>query len=493
MKEKGEGTIKLVLLTIFVIIGLVPLNLFLFILPEWLELVLSAVLVICTVSYYIRVKKKVRNKVLITVFSLLFICIAIFGSYFNPLWNSTNFRKASSSLQYNEIISYEDAKEDLDYMMKYLGKNHPACIKGIPSEVKSAYKQALNSLKEKQSITVTNVWQEAQKILSLMKDAHTTTYNRYTDEHYFKYTKQKSDENAILYKINNVPVEDFFHENTNLFSYETESWGLKTLTDYITSWESLYFLGFNPENGIDFTFMYQDGTVETEHYDKDDFITHEQYLYYNHIITAANTSFVSYKIDEEKNLAILTLTECNYNDTYKKCLKSMFQVLKEKNITNLAVDLRNNGGGNSKVAEELIRYLDVESYRVGQEKLRLGPIIINTGENIIKNNRYDDLLFTGNLYLLTSSKTFSSAMLFTEYINANDLGVVIGEAPGNTPTGYGEASNFCMPNSGIGFQISIKKFVRADNKEELENSDLVNPDIPCAADDVMQVLLEQIH
>lgn len=45
--------------------------------------------------------------------------------------------------------------------------------------------------------------------------------------------------------------------------------------------------------------------------------------------------------------ATLTLNNCNYNQEHRNCLKSMFTEIQDKNIQNVAVDLRNNGGGAS--------------------------------------------------------------------------------------------------------------------------------------------------
>lgn len=58
-------------------------------------------------------------------------------------------------------------------------------------------------------------------------------------------------------------------------------------------------------------------------------------------------NFVYYDIDEEKNLAILTLTACNYQQVYIDCVSQMFAEVKQMKIKNVAVDLRGNGGGNS--------------------------------------------------------------------------------------------------------------------------------------------------
>ncbi|MDE7281805.1 MAG: S41 family peptidase, partial [Ruminiclostridium sp.] len=83
-------------------------------------------------------------------------------------------------------------------------------------------------------------------------------------------------------------------------------------------------------------------------------------------------------------------------------------------------------------------------------------------------------LFKGNLYLLTSTSTFSSAMCFAQYIKDNSIGTIIGEPSGNAPDSYGDITAFKLPNSGAAIQMSTKKWYRIDNIEGL-----IEPDIPC--------------
>ncbi len=104
----------------------------------------------------------------------------------------------------------------------------------------------------------------------------------------------------------------------------------------------------------------------------------------------------------------------------------------------MVADIRDNGGGNSNVVNEFMRYLPIETYQIGSNRWRFGMFMIPSGAGIQKNVPYTDLLFAGDVYLLTSAESFSSAMIFAEYIKDNQVGTIIGEAPGNTPSGYGD-------------------------------------------------------
>ena len=70
------------------------------------------------------------------------------------------------------------------------------------------------------------------------------------------------------------------------------------------------------------------------------------------------------------------------------------------------------------------------------------------------------------------------------------MGTIIGEAPGNTPNGYGDVSIFKLPNSQLFMSISTKEFFRPDQSKTVN---LVEPDVPCDSSDVFETLYEQIE
>ena len=259
----------------------------------------------------------------------------------------------------------------------------------------------------------------------------------------------------------------------------------------IVTEDGIDYLGFNIANGIEYTLTSKDGTVRNENCYLDDFIPWYEYveLYDSENTDTTEESFVRYEIDEENSIVILHLDECEYNSEYINTVRKMFEKEKDKNIKNVAVDLRFNGGGNSQVVNEFLKYFDIDSYKTGSMGWRLGFLYLNMGNGIYSNEKYEDLLFKGNLYLLTSTSTFSSAMMFAQYVKDNNIGTIIGEAPGNNPNGYGEVSCFMLPNSRLYMQISTKRFYRADSKS---TDELVYPDIECDSKNSMEELYRVI-
>ncbi len=477
-------------------IALIPLNIFLLQMPEWITIIAAAAILAASVIMWIKLKRKIPAKIIITVFSVLGIALSLFGSYCNPYWNGIVLRNDSSLYYckgYDYELTFEQAKADLDYAFKYLKKLHPAFYNETPAEIQEGYDKAVSNLKSAEKITVNSFAAEIQGICYLLKDAHTNVYLRYTGEHYMKYIYSHNQAGDTLIGINGQSLESLLDTNSpcyNKVSYEVSSWGIISLKNYLSSLEGLNYLGIPTDKGITYNYESESGEKIDRFVEEKDFLTDEEYYKFNNITadsSAVETSFVSYTVDKDKNAAILTLDQCNYNSEYIDTLKAMFKEVKEQGIENMAVDLRENGGGNSLVANEFFKYLNVDSYKEGSIDWRLGCFMLNFPDQVTSNSRYEDLLFEGNVYLLTSNRSFSSAMLFAQFVKDNGLGTIIGEAPGNDPNGYGDISRFRLPNSGAVIQISTKHFYRVDHKEGL-----IEPDIPCDKDEAIDYFYNTI-
>ena len=110
-------------------------------------------------------------------------------------------------------------------------------------------------------------------------------------------------------------------------------------------------------------------------------------------------------------------------------------------------------------------------------------------------------MFDGNVFILTSHHTFSSAVDFAEYFQDNKLGTVVGEIPGNSPEHFGNlvlrkdargntvVGEFKMPNSKLGFTTTFKKFYRID---ETKDGTKLIPDVQVPAKDALNKVYEMI-
>lgn len=150
-----------------------------------------------------------------------------------------------------------------------------------------------------------------------------------------------------------------------------------------------------------------------------------------------------------------------------------------------ASDLR----GNSLVANEFIRYLPAESYLTGASEVRFGPVLRKNKPQIRKNQHITPV-FSGDVYVLTGTDTFSSAMDFATLLSDNKLGTVVGEIPGNMPSSYGDILYFQTPNAHLVFTVSYKYFIRPDASKS--DSPLI-PDVTVSAKDALTETMRLIE
>ncbi|MDE6608408.1 MAG: S41 family peptidase, partial [Lachnospiraceae bacterium] len=369
-------------------------------------------------------------------------------------------------------------------LMNHLKKVHPMFRDGLTEDVKSAYLQALERLKTADTITVNNLRREIQSVLHPMYDAHTSTYNNYPDDKYLKAFPQKNDEGYRVTSINGKSVGQIFEDAKQYACYETEDW----ISIDLASLASLDFYGFHSP----FSFEWTNGeNMISETYSQEDFVSWNEFLEIRNQYAHGDDKpqeFVSYEIDEEKSLALLMLAQCNYNQTYIDCVRSMFVEVLQKDIQNVAVDLRGNGGGSSRVGNEFIKYLPVDYYFDGPYDWRWGFLSFHSNGRTT-NGRYKELMFDGNVYILTDRESFSAAKDFAMLIQDNHLGKIVGTPSANTVNGYGEIAVFYLPNTGMFVQISTKKWYRID---ETNTNSYVMPDYPCDSQSVMETLYEVI-
>jgi hypothetical protein len=69
-----------------------------------------------------------------------------------------------------------------------------------------------------------------------------------------------------------------------------------------------------------------------------------------------------FTIEPENGLGIFTLDRCVNDDRYRDALAAFFNAVADAGIDRIVVDLRRNGGGNSSVANEFLRYVNVADY-----------------------------------------------------------------------------------------------------------------------------------
>lgn len=166
-----------------------------------------------------------------------------------------------------------------------------------------------------------------------------------------------------------------------------------------------------------------------------------------------------YQIDKDNNYALFIMNQCNYDSNYTDYLDKFFAEVNKNKITRVALDLRNNPGGDSRVIQEFFFHTQFKQYKDVN-----GVNTFASGTNEYK----------GKIYIFTSPRTASSATLFTEIIKDNHMGLIIGEPSSEPASAVGDCKYLTLPDSKLQISVSDKYFARPD----INNKDyLVEPDV----------------
>ncbi|MCM1058119.1 MAG: S41 family peptidase [Firmicutes bacterium] len=429
-------------------------------------------------------RKKLLKAGLITIVVLLLLAAALYG-YYKLRMDPYRGTAAEIALSRNldELLSREEASDDLSYLMECLRERHPAWLDGSGKNAlaEQQYEQELAAMEDQ--LSVLELWQSASRIAAALHDGHTyinwcSPKYRYIDD----FTAIPTYGDPLT--INGIPCEELLAAYKKVCSYETDYYVEASFRKNVIQCEqTLQLCGVDTSEGIIMEF-YEDGTNSKRHFD---FVTLDKVK--GREPDSETVSWVSYQIDAENSLGIFTLTSCVCDDEYYQVLDSFFKEIFEKNIKNIAIDLRGNSGGNSWVANEFIRYLDVTEYRGFDSAVRYGGYLAQN-KNVTYKNQKREQVFSGNLYVLTDTWTYSSAMDFAMLIADNDLGIIIGQPSGNLPDGYGDCLSFQMPHSGLAISVSYKKWYRTDRTKAGEP---LMPDVETAPEKALEKVYELIQ
>lgn len=407
-----------------------------------------------------------KKKIIITILCLiLFIfggCFTAYKFFFDP------YRGTPSEWEYSADLRVELLKEqaisEIDYILKRLEKRHPACMKGIPETVLEQARIEKDNLPDR--VTVLQLWQASSRILAKMKDGHTQV-GVFTEQNHLLPISFRFDSGKLyaadgefsdceITHIGGVSVGDLYSTFLMQCSYELESFAASLFQQKCQSRDYLAFLNVDISDSIQIGFQTSSGEVnENFTFELEKKEPEEE-----------DTPFVEYEINKERGLGIFTLKECTFDQIYCDTLEAFFKEIKDNQINTVVVDLRDNGGGDSRVINEFLRFLNIDKYfSSGGADVRYGPILRRYTTTEINNSKRQGLLFEGDVYILTSSLSFSAATDFAAVISDNRLGKIVGEISGGMPSSYGDVVWFQTPMAKLDLGISYKYFLRPDKSK----------------------------
>jgi hypothetical protein len=152
---------------------------------------------------------------------------------------------------------------------------------------------------------------------------------------------------------------------------------------------------------------------------------------------------------ESEGILYMQYNECREDPAkpFRPFARGIERELRREGVRKLVIDLRFNGGGDSRVLHPLIRTLE-RDYREGRE--------------------YE-------LYTIVGRGTFSSAVLNAIDLKQRAGAVLVGEPSAGRPNHYGEVKSMRLPHSGMRLFYSTKYFSRYE-----KDSNALYPDISVA-------------
>ena len=390
------------------------------------------------------------------------------------------------------ILTVDQMEEDLDYLVRILQNVHPATYRGFSKQQIAAIDAAYQRIQE--PMTKAQFYFLANTIICSLQDAHTQLRpmkglsNRridvslvsLSDGFYVRRDREPFRQGDKIAALDGKDIETIVREMRPLIPAENEYWRKRDTAEKLQRYEYLDHLGVVDSNAVN---------VRVEREGTSIALTAPLKLPTQCAPKPAARHWLGHHVDPNLSLGLFYLDQCIVDEYYKKALRSFFERVRNHRIRNIAIDVRRNGGGNSHVVDEFLRYLDIDRYRHFGGDIRYSKEL---GEKLgysrtsgyrrgkprkARNRKIEDksLLFDGRLFVLTSAATFSSGNWFAVIVKDNDLGTVIGEPTGNAPSSYGDVPTFEMPNTGFSFTVSHKRWIRPN--PDNDPADALYPDV----------------
>jgi Peptidase family S41 len=197
-------------------------------------------------------------------------------------------------------------------------------------------------------------------------------------------------------------------------------------------------------------------------------------------------------IDSSKKMATLTLN--TFSDGHlRRFFRNTFKQIKEENIQNLIIDIRNNGGGKVDMSTLLTKYISRLPFKIADtvstparglgkygkyikgkflnniemffisRKQKDGNYHIRHLEKKIYQPKKDN--YTGNVFVITSGPTFSASALFCNAIKGQPGITIVGEETGGG--WYGNSGimipDITLSHTGIRVRLPLYKLIQANH------------------------------
>lgn len=285
-----------------------------------------------------------------------------------------------------------------------------------------------------------------------------------------------------LLEINGISAIEMVHNMESLFSGELTILKQNAIAD---KFRFLVWILYGFENDYDLVVKNNQNDIKKMTIPG---VTSAEFMQNIKQMPKTNQNFYALDINKNKESAIMKIKSFGNLERFCAFADSAFTKIKENEIRNLVIDIRNNGGGRSIVVDSLMNYLTDKTYSQYRKiEIRISAelkkhyedryperldwinrytvddfVVLDHNLNKPENN---NLRFYGKLYLLTNSATYSAASTFAGVFKDLKLGTIVGEDTGGTISYFGDFWFLSTPNSKIQFYVSPKQFIQYGGEE----------------------------
>jgi hypothetical protein len=227
----------------------------------------------------------------------------------------------------------------------------------------------------------------------------------------------------------------------------------------------------------------------------------------HHIRKARELLFTrNLRLDSASNTAFLTLNTFEHGYHLKSFFRTTFSTLREKQVKNLVIDVRTNGGGDAGISTQLTRYLINRKFKIAdslytirwhsrydryiQHGLIYDMLTIFTSRKhadgyyhfgYFERHYYSPVEkdhFDGSVYILTGGYSFSATCLFAGALKGQSNITLVGEETGGGY--YGNTAwmipDVSLPVTGVRFRLPRYRLVA--DRGRVKDGRGILPDVP---------------
>jgi hypothetical protein len=367
----------------------------------------------------------------------------------------------------------EHWREDLRYLAQQLGEKHPNAFSTVSHDT---FDQAVRQLDAAiPSLTDDAVVLGLARLVASIGDSHTvlpiiqpgTAFHfyplqlRWMPGGLYVIAARPQDRDAIgkrVVAIGGRRAEDVLASIAPFVSHDNDQWLLAQSPGYLQTAEVLRAAGIEPDAKHGQFRLESTGTQTTLELDAIESSA------IGRMVAGPNVSTPLYEQQPGKTywyqyLADQRTLYVQYNraaddpaQPFAQFASEVLGVADSRRVDRFVLDVRGNGGGDSRIIQPLITGLAARPA----------------------------LSTRGHLFVLVGRQTFSSGLLAVTDLRRATSPIVLGEPTGGRPNSYGEVLTFTLPNSGLNVTYSTRYFKTQD-----QDTPSLLPDvtIPISAED----------